>query len=218
MERSLYKGASSVCLAVTSFTTYELPLVAAMAHDGTGIKLDEQTRFSNPVLKERLGQLSWFKQANQALAGLKDAASNFMAGPPRVEAKELQLDDARWSALFTKAPPRFASLSTQAEATAKLPHNSSTEELTKFLRDHSEGEHLDRLRLARRGHLLQKRRDGAPPTGCVRGCARAQTRRTAVLRVGTRAPQVRGAAAPRDADPGPAQGGLVEAAAVEAPW
>jgi hypothetical protein len=96
--------------AVTSFTTYELPLVAAMAHDGTGIKLDEQTQFSNPVLKERLGQLSWFKQANQALAGLKDAASNFMAGPPRVEAKELQLDDARWSALFTKAPPRFASL------------------------------------------------------------------------------------------------------------
>ena len=44
--------------AVTSFTTYELPLVAAMAHDGTGIKLDEQTRFSNPVIRERLGQLS----------------------------------------------------------------------------------------------------------------------------------------------------------------
>ena len=68
-----------------------------------------------------------------------------MAGPPRVEAKELKLDDAKWSALFTKAPPRFASLSTQAEATVKLPHNSSTEDLTKFFRDHGEGEYLDRL-------------------------------------------------------------------------
>jgi hypothetical protein len=28
---------------------------------------------------------------------------------------------------------------------AKIPHNSSAEELTKFLRDHSEGEHLDQL-------------------------------------------------------------------------
>jgi hypothetical protein len=36
--------------------------------------------------------------------------------------------------------------------------------------------------------------------------------------LGLALPQVRGAAAPRDADPGPAQGGLVEAAAVEAPW
>ena len=146
--------------AVASLTDYELPLVAALARDGTGIKLDERPRFSNPIVRERLSQLSWFKQANQALAELKDAASNFMAGPPRVEAKELQLDDARWSALFTKAPPRFGSLSTQAEATAKLPHNSSTEELTKFLRDHGEGEHLDRLRLARRGHLLQERSMG----------------------------------------------------------
>jgi len=41
-----------------------------------------------------------------------------------------------------------ASLSTQAEATAKLPHNISTEELTKYLvqgfGDHGEGEYLDR--------------------------------------------------------------------------
>jgi hypothetical protein len=64
----------------------------------------------------------------------------------RLEARELVLDDARWSALFRiKAPLRFASLSTPAEASAKLPHNCSTEELTKFLRDHNEGEHLDRL-------------------------------------------------------------------------
>ena len=97
--------------AVASLTDYELPLVAALARDGTGIKLDERPRFSNPIVRERLSQLSWFKQANQALAELRDAASNFMAGPPRVEAKELQLDDAKWSALFTKAPPRFASLS-----------------------------------------------------------------------------------------------------------
>ena len=131
--------------AVESFTDHELPLVAALAHDGTGIKLDERKRFSNPVLWERLGHLSWFKQANQALAELKDAASNFMAGRPRVEAKVLELDDARWRALFRKAPPRFAALSTQAEATAKLPHSSSPEELTQFLRDHGESDHLDRL-------------------------------------------------------------------------
>jgi hypothetical protein len=34
---------------------------------------------------------------------------------------------------------RSRTLSTAAEATSKLPHNSSAEELTKFLRDHSEG-------------------------------------------------------------------------------
>jgi len=51
----------------------------------------------------------------------------------------------RWRALFTTAPPRFPTLSTAAEATAKIPHNSSAEELTKFLRDHGEGEHLDQL-------------------------------------------------------------------------
>ena len=45
----------------------------------------------------------------------------------------------RWRALFTTAPPRFPTLSTAAEATSKLPHNSSAEELTKFLRDHGEG-------------------------------------------------------------------------------
>ena len=130
---------------VTSITDYELPLVAAMANDGTDIKQDEKTRFSIPVIKELLGQLSWFKQANMALALVKDAASKFMAGPPMVEARELELDDARWSALFRKAPPRFASLSTKAEASAKLPHNCSTKELTKFLRDHNEGDHLDQL-------------------------------------------------------------------------
>ena len=68
------------------------------------IKQDEKTRFSIPVIKELLGQLSWFKQANMALALVKDAASKFMAGPPMVEARELELDDARWSALFRKAP------------------------------------------------------------------------------------------------------------------
>ena len=56
--------------AVASFTDYELPLVAALASDGTGIKLDGRTRFSNPIIRERLSQLSWFKQANQALAEL----------------------------------------------------------------------------------------------------------------------------------------------------
>jgi hypothetical protein len=131
--------------AVESFTDHELPLVAALAHDGTGIKLDERKRFSNPIVRDHLAQLSWFKQANMALALVKDAASKFMAGPPMVEARELVLDDARWSALFRKAPPRFASLSTQAEASAKLPHNSSPEELTQFLRDHGESDHLDRL-------------------------------------------------------------------------
>ncbi len=49
--RQLLRGDEESC-------TSELPLVAAMAHDGTGIKLDEQTRFSNPVIGERLGQLS----------------------------------------------------------------------------------------------------------------------------------------------------------------
>ena len=44
------------------------------------IKQDEKTRFSIPVIKELLGQLSWFKQANMALALVKDAASKFMAG------------------------------------------------------------------------------------------------------------------------------------------
>ena len=34
---------------------------------------------------------------------------------------------------------RSRTLSTAAEATSKLPHNSSAEELTKFIRDHSEG-------------------------------------------------------------------------------
>jgi hypothetical protein len=131
--------------AVESFTDLELPLVAALAHDGTGIKVDLQTRFSIPVLKERLGQLSWYKQANLALARVKDATSNFMAGQPKVEARELKLDQAKWSALFAKAPQRFVSLSTAAESSAKLPHNSSTQELTQFLRDHGEGEHLDRL-------------------------------------------------------------------------
>jgi len=94
--------------AVESFTDHELPLVAALAHDGTGIKLDERKRFSNPIVRDHLAQLSWFKEANMALALVKDAASKFMAGPPMVEARELVLDDARWSALFRKAPPRFS--------------------------------------------------------------------------------------------------------------
>jgi hypothetical protein len=65
------------------------------AHDGTGIfKLDDSGRaVFKPNRKGTLGPTfvvqAWFKQANLALAQLKDAASNFifMAGPPRVEAR-----------------------------------------------------------------------------------------------------------------------------------
>jgi hypothetical protein len=57
----------------------------------------------------------------------------------QVEAKVLHLEDSRWRALFTTAPPRFPTLSTAAEATSKLPHKSSAEELTKFRRDHGDG-------------------------------------------------------------------------------
>ena len=53
---------------------------------------------------------------------------------------------------------------------------------------------------------------------CTRVCPRSNTSNRSIARWDSRCPQVRGAAAPRDADPGPAQGGLVEAAAVEAPW
>ena len=69
----------------------------------------------------------------------------------------------RWRALFTTAPPRFPTLSTAAGATAKIPHNSSAEERTKFLRDHSEGEHLDQLgvHLDQLGVLLEPESDQA---------------------------------------------------------
>jgi len=70
----------------------------------------------------------------------------------------------RWRALFTTAPPRFPTLSTAAGATAKIPHNSSAEELTKFLRDHSEGEHLDQL-----GVPLEPESDQAPSQRHGRG-------------------------------------------------
>jgi DNA-directed RNA polymerase subunit RPC12/RpoP len=74
----------------------------------------------------------------------------------------------RWRALFTTAPPRFPTLSTAAGATAKIPHNSSAEELTKFLRDHSEGEHLDQLGV----HLDQL---GVPlePESDHKGCGKS---------------------------------------------
>ena len=50
---SCYKEMKEV---VTSFTDYELPLVAAMANNGTGIKQDEQTRFSIPVINSCQGR------------------------------------------------------------------------------------------------------------------------------------------------------------------
>lgn len=53
--------------AVASFTDYEVPFVGRRtahdaAHDGTGIfSTTADARFSNPIVRERLGQLSWFK-------------------------------------------------------------------------------------------------------------------------------------------------------------
>ncbi len=81
--------------AVASFTDYEVPFVERRHTTGREIfKLDDSGRaVFKPNRKGTLGPTfvvqAWFKQANLALAQLKDAASNFifMAGPPRVEAR-----------------------------------------------------------------------------------------------------------------------------------